>query len=181
MIFCCEPTKAVVDNFMWLDATSKFATITIAIFNLILTIFIFKSNYRKNQVDKEQDRKLQLFKTLVLDHNLKEFYLFFTNLDTSLQKLKVLTLTDSDRQSIINESDSHFISLTRNFIDTLLAIDKNLYDTVLNSTDEFQAELNGSISDKGIVLSHQPKFDEIITQNLTRSKTQILTILYNYR
>lgn len=181
MIFCCEPAKVVVDNWHLLDPISKIATIVIAAFNIGVTFYIFTRNSKKNEAEKEQDRKLQLFKTLVLDHNLKEFYLFYTNLDSTLQKLKVSALSESERQVIIDESDSHFINLSRNFIDSLLAVDNQLYDTVLNCADEFQGELNHSISDKGIVLSHQPKFDEVITQKLTRSKTEILTILYNYR
>jgi hypothetical protein len=181
MIFCCEANKIIVDNGNWLDSVSKIATILIAVFNVILTIYIFTRNNKKNQLEKEQDRKLQLFKTLVLDHNLKEFYSFYSNLSETLSKLRSLSLTEDDKQNIIMESDSHFIQLSRNFIDSLISVDIMLYNSVLNSADEFQAELNQSISDKGIVLSHHPKFDEVITQRLTRSKTEILSILYNYR
>jgi hypothetical protein len=181
MIFHYLVVKDAVDRWHWLDPISKVATILIAVFNIVLTIYIFTRNNRKNQNEKEQDRKLQLFKTLVLDHNLKEFYTFYTDLSSTLVKLKSITISDPERKNIIAESDSHFINLSRNFIDSLLAVDKQLYYAVLNAADEFQAELNNSISDKGIVLSHQPKYDEVITQNLTRSKTQILTILYNYR
>lgn len=181
MILCCEKAKIIQDNWHLLDPIAKIATIVIASLNVVLTIFIFFINFRKNNADKEQDRKLQLFKTFVLDHNLNEFYSFYTNLENTLLQLKMESLTDVDRQRIIDESESHFIKLSRNFIDSLLAIDKELYQKVLDQLDLFQEELNTSISDKGIVLSHQPKYDEIITNKMSRSKTSILTILYNYR
>lgn len=181
MIFCCETSKIVVDNWQWLDPVSKIATICIAGFNIVLTIYIFTRNNKKNQAEKEQDRKLQLFKSLVLDHNLNQFYSFYTDLDLSLQNLKIATLDDLVRQNVISECDSHFINLSRNFIDTLLAVDENLYYTILASADDLQADLNLSISDKGIVLNHLPKFEEVIVQRVTRSKTDILKILYQYR
>lgn len=176
-----EKVRIIQDNSLVLDRISKMSTIVIAALNVFLTIFIFSRNYKKNIADKEQDRKLHLFKTLILDHNLSEFYSFYSNLERTLLMLKKEILSDNERQQIIDESESHFIKLTKNFTDTLLAIDINLHQEVLDRIEKYQEELFTSISDKGIVLSHEPKFDEIITNSMSRSKTSILTILYNYR
>jgi hypothetical protein len=179
---CCEVVNYLPkESTSVLEIISKIATVIIALFNLGFAIYIFRKNFKTNTFEKEKDRKIQLFKTLILDHNLKEFYGFFYKLESCLIKLQKENLSESERTSIISESDAIFIELSRSFTDTLLAVDSNLYNNILDKSDSFQEELNYVISDKGIVLSHLPKFEEQINQKISRFKTDILTVLYNYR
>jgi hypothetical protein len=179
MIICCnhliEPQNESLK--FWSDV----ATIFIAIANLGLTIFIFTIKNRKDDVEKEKDRKIELLKTLVLDHNLNKFYSFFDELDIELLKLKNSGLLDKEKANILENTDELFIELSRKFTDTLLAIDKSLYDSIMDCNDELQKTINDAVGNEGINLTFQPKFDEEITQKVTRHKTEILHKLFQYR
>lgn len=164
-----------------LEFWSNIATIFIAFANLILAIYIFTKKDKKDDVEKEKDRRIQSLKALVLDHNLSKFYNFFDNLDVELIKLKNAEITDNDKANILKNTDNLFIELSRKFTDTLLAVDKLLYDSILNCNDELQKTINDAVGNEGINLSHAPKFDEEINQKVTRFKTKILEILFNYR
>ena len=143
-----------------------------------MTIFL-KS--KKDDDEKEKDRKISWLKTLVLDHNLKHFYEFFNSLEKEFVALKQNALNDTQKQEIDEKIAGHFIVLRRSFIDTLLAVDKTLYDKVLKKMDDYQGIITSSIFDNGINLAHQPKFEEILLNNLTTTKTDVLECLFNYR
>lgn len=155
--------------------------ILIALTNLILAIHFFKTRNKRDDEEKEKDRKIQFLKTLVLDHNMSQFYLFFDNLEKELLRLNNPKITDLEKTDILKNTDNLFIGLSRKFTDTLIAIDKGLYDSVLCCIDNLQTEINDAVGNEGINLSHPPKYDEVITQNITRFKTSIIQKLFNYR
>lgn len=165
----------------YLDIAFKTATIFIALFNLIFAVTIFKVKNKKDQTDKESDRKIQWLKSLILDHNLKYFYSFFESLEGELEHLKNANLSDENKQVIDENVADEFIFLRRKFTDSLLAIDRNLYDKILKSADDLQGEITTTIFDPGIKLSHPPKFQESLTEKLTIFKTDVLETLFQYR
>lgn len=172
-----EPTPTVD----YLDMGFKFATICIAIFNAIFAVKIFWLKTEKDDTEKERDRKIQLLKTLILDHNLKYYYSIFDEIDTELDKLKQNGLSDAQKGEIDSNIGSLFIKLRRKFYDSLLAIDQNLYETIKGHADKLQTHLTNNIFDQGINLSHMPKFDELISEKVTVTKTEITKILFGYR
>lgn len=165
----------------YLDIAFKSATICIAIFNAYFAIKIFKSKNKKDDTEKERDRKIQLLKTLVLDHNFKYFYSIFDEIECELSKLKNPKLTDQDKQSIESNIQDLFISLRRNFYDSLLAIEETLYDNIKNKCDELQSHLSLTIFDQGVNSSHTPKYDDLINEKLIDAKTEIIKTLFGYR
>jgi len=165
----------------YLDIFYKSSTIVIAVFNVGFAVYIFWLKNKKDDSTKEHDRKIDWFKVLILDHNLKHFYLFFENLEVLFIELKTPNLTDIDKQKINDKIGEQFILLRHKFLDTLLAIDIGLYNTVINRSDLFETYLTESIFDPGINLSHKPKFDQILTEPLTTTKTDLLTMLFSYR
>ncbi len=165
----------------YLDTAFKTATICIALFNAYFAIKIFKDKNKKDDAEKERDRKIQLLKTLVLDHSFKNFYTIFDEMEDELLKLKTPNLTDPDKQSIDSKIQDLFIKLRRKFYDSLLAIDEPLYDSIENKCDELQSHFSLTIFDQGINLSHTPKYDDLINEKLIDAKTEIIKILFGYR
>ena len=170
-----------IDYSKLLDVFFKAAMFILAIINLIYAVVIFKAKTKKDDADKERDRKISYLKTLILDHNLKHFYTFFDAIEIKLTPLKTSALNDEQKRVIHETLSEHFIELRRKFIDSLLAIDRDLYNSILLKTDELQTHLSMTMFDPGINLSHRPKFDEVITENLTTTKTEILKVIFAYR
>lgn len=164
-----------------LDVFAKISMVFIAIFNLIFAIFIFYFKNKKDDNEKEKDRRLVWLKSLILDQNLKYFYEFFDLLEVDLIKLKEPNLIDDDKISIETKIADHFIKFRRKFIDLILAVDEQLYDKFINSSDELQEHITRAIFDSGINLSHSPKFDEILSEKLTTTKTDLVKMFFDYR
>lgn len=165
----------------YLDISFKAATIIIALANLALVIKFFKVNTEKEDIEKEKDRKILWLKTLVLDNNLDYFYQFFDNVEVVLNGLKTENHQDDFKKDIDEKIGDHFIILRRKFTDSLIAIDENLYTQVLNCFDVLQTHITESIFDNGINLAHQPKFEEIILEKITSTKTSVIKTLFCYR
>ncbi|MDI9337175.1 MAG: hypothetical protein QM539_01985 [Alphaproteobacteria bacterium] len=171
-----------INNLMTnIDILSKIGTVTIAILNLCFAIKIFYFKDKKDDKEKEKDRKMQLLKTLILDHNLKHYYSIFDDIKRNVEELKTDNLIEEKKQEEDKCLESSFIQFRNNFYDFLLAIDVDLYNGIKNEADILQAHLTNTIFDAGINLSHQSKFDELITQKISESQSKIIEILFKYR
>jgi hypothetical protein len=165
----------------YLDVTFKFAMIIVAGTNVYFAHKFFNFKNKKDDADKEKDRKINWLKTLILDHNLKHYYLFFDDLEKELDKLKVLNLSVLDKQTIDENNAILFISIRRRFIDILLVVDKKIYTKVQNLFDKLQEELTDTIFNQGINLTHLPKFDDEIMSRISSTKTDVIKEIFNYR
>ncbi len=164
-----------------LDYVFKFATVSIALFNVIFTIVLFRKKDKKENVDKEKERKIQLLKNLVLDYSLGYFYEFFEKIDEDLLLLKNDKIVEAEKKEINEKLGVNFVLVRRKFIDSLIAIDKVLYGDILHKLDELHDHFTNVIFDPGINLSHTPKFNELILEHLTIAKTDVLKTLFQYR
>ncbi len=173
--------EQVINYMNILDIAFKSATICIAGFNAFFAVKIFRLKDKKDETEKEKDRKIQLLKTLVLDHNLKNYHSIFDNIDEQLILLQQPNLTNDDKQIIDTSIADLFIQLRRKFYDSLLAIDDTLYEIIKGKADALQTYITETIFDPGVNLTHIPKFDELISQKMTTTKTEIIKKLFNYR
>ena len=128
----------------------------------------------------KKNRKLSLLKILILDYNMQHLYQFFEDLKIESKKLTVNNLDDVAKKEINEKMLSYGNELRQKFIDPFLAIDSNLYNNILHSVDELQDSMTNTIFDEGINLSHAPKFNELITSEITKTKTQIIKLLFEY-
>lgn len=167
-------------NISILDAVYKIATVCIAFINVLLVIYIFIRNTNKDTKNIEKNRKLSLLKILILDYNMQHLYQFFEDLKMESKKLTVNGLDDDAKKEINEKMLSYGNELRQKFIDPFLAIDSNLYNNILHSVDELQDSMTNTIFDVGINLSHAPKFDELITSKITKTKTHIIQFLFEY-
>lgn len=163
-----------------LDTIYKIATVCIALANIILVFYIFHKNNNKDERNGEKSRKINLLKTLILDYNMKYLYDFFDKVKEETDKLKAPVLQVSEKTSINNEVILLNSKLRQKFTDVFLAIDENIYNEILTSTDALIDGFTESIFNQGINLSHEPMFNDLITSKITTTKTHIIKTLFNY-
>lgn len=164
----------------FLQETNSVANVIIALVNIILLIYFFIRNNRKNDVSNEKSRKINLLKTLVLDYNMGKFYDFFNGACEVTKKLQATGLSVEAKSHINEEVADLITNFRQNFIDLFIAVDMNLYNNILIKTDSFVDGLTDTIFDEGINLSHKPKFEESITKEIRESKTEIIKLLFSY-
>ncbi|MBT1308194.1 hypothetical protein JQN08_13190 [Phocaeicola dorei] len=169
-----------LQNISILDTIYKIATVCIAFINVCLVIYIFVRNNNKDNKNSEKNRKMSLLKTLILDYNMKYLYLFFEDLRKETNKLTVANLSNDAKREINEKLLLYGNELRQKFIDPFLAIDSKLYDNILHSIDILLDNMTNSIFDEGINLSHAPKFEELIINKITNTKTHIIKLLFEY-
>lgn len=169
-----------LQNISILDTIYKIATVCIAFINVCLVIYIFVRNNNKDNKNSEKNRKMSLLKTLILDYNMKYLYLFFEDLRKETNKLTVANLSNDAKREINEKLLLYGNELRQKFIDSFLAIDSKLYDNILHSIDILLDNMTNSIFDEGINLSHAPKFEELIINKITNTKTHIIKLLFEY-
>lgn len=169
------------DNVLSLDGFYKISMICIACFNLCFAIYIFFVKIRKDNDANEKNRKISLLKSLVLDYNMVNLYEFFDFIDVETKKLQQLDLSDIQKKTINDKLIEYGKVLRQKFTDTLIAIDKKLYDEIIKSTDNLLDNFTEHIFDEGIILSHIPMFEQKITKSIFETKTNIIKLLFNYK
>ena len=169
-----------LQNISILDTIYKIATVCIAFINVCLVIYIFVRNNNKDNKNSEKNRKMSLLKTLILDYNMKYLYLFFEDLRKETNKLTVANLSNDAKRELNEKLLLYGNELRQKFIDPFLAIDSKLYDNILHSIDILLDNMTNSIFDEGINLSHAPKFEELIINKITNTKTHIIKLLFEY-
>lgn len=155
-------------------------TLAISIVNLCLIIYIFLKNNKKNDTTYEKNRKINLLKTLVLDYNISKFYEFFSHVYSKAKLVNVANLSLEDKAKINDEINDLTTDFRQSFIDLFIAIDINLYNKILEKTDSLIDGITNSIFDEGVNLSHKPKFDVLIVEEIRKSKTEIIKIMFSY-
>ena len=109
------------------------------------------------------------------------FYEIFDKIEDCLQALRQPNLSDSEKGKIDSATADFFIALRRQFYDSLLGIDNNLYNKVKDRSDKLQGDISLAIFDPGVNLSFQAKFDELLTEKIINCKTAIISDLFSYR
>lgn len=168
------PPKSTLENFYFI------ATLIIAAVNVGLIIYVFVKNNKKEEAKVEKKRKISLLKTLVLNYNLDKLYHFFETVCEKTNLLRDVHLTDEDKVKINEDLVDQTTIFRQNFIDLFIAIDKTLYDEILTKADALVDGLTDQIFNEGINLSHPPKFEEVISKEIRKTKADIIKILFSY-
>lgn len=161
-----------------LDYSYKIAMVLIAIFNAVLTIYIFCSNNKKNEARQEANRKISLLKTLILDYNLSVFYESFRALENILSRLKN---QKCNKKMVEKELQIEFRKLNEQFINFLGAVDSTLYQSLLELCDKCRDELVRSLFDRGVNLWDSKKYEDLIIKPLRATKQKMISDLFNYK
>lgn len=128
----------------------------------------------------EQNRKLELFKTLVLDQSMTLFYKFFSDFSDESENLLTAD-TIEEKKEIDQKLQKQTRNFRQRFIKLLSAIDEQLYNEILCATDSLMDPITEAIFNQGINLKHGPMFDEKITKVISENQVKMIKILFNYK
>lgn len=163
-----------------LDSIDKIANIIIALFTLAFSVYIFYFSTTKDDEKESKNRKTDSLRTIVLEHNLKKLFNFYEQTMNLMNPLIEKVHTDEDKQEINNNLQSNLTQLRLEFTDLFLAVDKELYNSIKDSTDLLIDDLTNKMFDEGINLNYKPKFDQEITTSISKSKTETVRHLYEF-
>ena len=161
-----------------LDVVYKIAMILIAAFNAWFAYTIHKLKNKKEDDFKEADRKIALLKTLILDYNLKFVYEFFDNLEAHLSGLNE---RKADKRAIESHIQADFKRLNEKFVNLLSAVDRKLYDKILDISDSCRDKLVTNIGNEGVNLYVEAQYKNLIKKPYDDIKTTILSELFGYK
>ena len=66
----------------------------------------------------------------------------------------------------------------RDFITLINVVDKSLSQELISLTDALVDGITETIFDEGVNLKHKPKFDELISQRISKNRVDFLSKLY---
>lgn len=161
-----------------LDVFYKIAMIFIAAFNAWFAYTIHKLKNKKEDDFKEADRKIALLKTLILDYNLKFVYEFFNNLEAHLSGLNE---READKRAIESHIQADFKRLNEKFVNLLSAVDRKLYDKILDISDSCRDKLVTNIGNEGVNLYVEAQYKKLIKKPYDDIKRTILSELFGYK
>lgn len=162
----------------WVDTVSAIATAVIAIFDVVLTILVFYLTRKDNKAVEEKHQRFGLMHSLILEYNISRLYDFYDKVSDECAKL-----LQSDEKSVKDEVNSVVKSEAKKFrlrfLTLFVVIDPALYKSLLEATDKLVDGITDAIYNPGIKLNYEPKFDEEISQKISKSRTDVLTILFH--
>lgn len=168
----------------FIDICYKISMIIIALFNFFyaykLNMFKKKKDEEKEtneKIQKEKERKISLLKGLVLDHNLKHLYIFFTNIENDLSLLKK---KEADKKQIEQQIQIRFKELGENFIISLSAAVPHLGKSIQDYSDEMRDSLINNIADEGINLWVEHYYNDKIKMVVDSGKVKMIKALFDY-
>ena len=164
-----------------LDALHKLGVVLIALFNLIFSIYLYKTNKINQKIKDMKVNRQNLLNILILNHKLNDFYKIFACIHTECQILLNTEIGEEKRKEQANgELEELFIQLNLEFITTLRAVDIKLSDEILSISDTLQSKLSENIFDNGVNLHVRDKYDELIQTPISNAEIEILKKLYEF-
>jgi hypothetical protein len=175
-----DAPKADSDLFEIVRTISIVITLIFSLINLIYAVRIFNYKDKKDDLLKENELRLSAFRSLVLDYHLDKFYGFFENVEKHLLKLRQPTLS-IDKKRKINETIVEELSATRRaFVNLLSAVNEKLYYDTLRDLDEMIDGFTNRIFDEINDLSNETVFQQLISNELSRTRTKALKRFLTY-
>ena len=163
------------------DITFNICTIVCTIINVVLVYHIYKQGNKRDDEKTENQHRINMFQVLILNYNIQCLYDFYNELINTVNTLQTPELSEKQKieinDKIVNEIG---IAFRVKFVDCLNAISPSLYKEILEQLDSLTDDITVAIFDEGIKLSHKPKFDELITAKIFRTKTEMLRRIFEY-
>ncbi len=179
-----SPLRVVVEGLSDINSPGvsewifNIATLIIAIAGLIISIIVFSKERKDSNNQSEASRKLELMKTLILDHNMPHFYSIFERLLKSVERLKERTC---DKAEVEEDIQSILRNLNETVILSFIAIDQSLYESLIIESDNCRDNLVNSLSDEGLNLYVESKYKQHVLDHINNAKKHIISKIYNYR
>lgn len=167
----------------WLDVVYQIAMIIVGIVNLCFAFYIFFYQDRKEKLHiRLQDRKYML-ENFILKFKLECFYDSFKQLlmeSSSLIDETNKNNLENTKKDVESKYQEIFSNLRIYFIESLSAIDNNLYMSILSDADALQGKLSEALFDDGVNLNKKAKYDELIQKPIFAYQGKMLKTLCDF-
>ena len=160
-----------------IEIIEKFSTITIALFTLVFSWYIFEHQSKKDK----NDLKLDWFKLIIIETKFESFFDFFKKLSKTLDELKLDNLTLEKRSEINTKILDELSDLQLDFVSLLLSVDKLLYECVKTQFDDLVDGLTLKLSNDDLSLNENETFKKEISTHVADYKTQILKMFVDFK
>jgi|SRR6218665_100185 len=163
------------------------AQVIIAAVNIGLIIYIYISdkNHKQRETVAENQKssnliKLQGFKDFVVAPNFVHLQLFFSNLLLLNARFTTDIISEESNLEINSYIKSEVSKFRINFNDSILNINRPLFDFIKAKIESLSDELITTISDSNIDLSNSDNFERYIAAQIRYTKNEIVSALVNY-
>lgn len=142
-------------------------------------------NLAKSQREAEELRaqtiRLQWYKDLVISPNIQRLNEFYETLHGISQKITTPNLDDTQKRELIEEVKEAQRQVRKTLVDSILPINDELHDKVLECLDQLVDQITVAIDDDTLKLSNLTVNEQQIGQPVRLSKRNIFTLIYGYR
>lgn len=160
-----------------LDMILAIAMAIIAVVNIGLTIYIFRTGRKDSSKSELMTRQFELLQTLVLNSNIDRLYDFYKSVAKHCEAL--MSHNDRTTKKKVNDAViAEQAAFRRDFITLISVVDKTLSQELKVLTDSLVDGITEAIFDEGVNLKHKPKFEELISQSISKNRVDFLSKLY---
>lgn len=188
VIYCLFETIDKTTSDWELADLSNVAQVLIAFANMYLVyhVFTYEKKYRKTSKDDEDVKntksiKIQGFKDFVVTPNFSHLQDFFINLLTLKQKITSPIINDALSIELNNFIKSEVSKFRINFNDTILNVNRDLFDNIKVKIENLNDKLILVISDGHYDLTDPNLFQEHISSPINYTKNEIVALLISYK
>ncbi len=164
------------------------AQVIIAVINVILAFYVFIYQKKQNKESdlktaklNEQNIKLQWFKELIIQPNIKHLENFFEHLE-SLKSW--ITSDDMNEEKIINLNRTVNDAAAKfriDFYDIMLKINDELYKNIKTEIENLVTILTTAFSNDEHKLTNEKTYNREILEPIRYAKHNIITLIFNYK
>ena len=160
-----------------MDSILAIAMAVIALANIFLTFYIFMQGRKDTSESVNKQRKFELVQSLILNNRLPLLYSFYDAVANECRRL--LVKNDQQTKLAVNETNMALLKRFRqDFVMPFNVVDHELFVSLKETADDLIDGITEVIFDEGINLKHEPKFNEMITEPLSRNRNAMLSKLY---
>lgn len=181
------PVRVILENTSELTSTGWFewimniATLVIALFGLIMSIIVYYKQKKDAEALNDSSRKLELFKTLVLDDNISQFHEIFKSLKQATDRLKELDYDQNHRDEAESAVQSNLRALNEEILSLFRAISNDLYNNLLIESDKCRDNIIESLADDTIKLHVLDNYKENILSHINNARESMIRLIYEYK
>jgi hypothetical protein len=152
------------------------AQVIIAITNLFLAYYVFV--YQKTQSQKGV--KLQWFKELIIQPNLKYLHQYYDNLEKLKTKISTDVLSEDEILELNRFINDESKAFRTSFCDAVLHVDKTLYEKIKANSADLVSKLTTTISDDEHKLTNPKTLDREILEPIRYARNNVLAMIFKY-
>lgn len=159
------------------------AQLVIAAINIYLVIKIFGFEQKQKKLDRKNESKsikLQGFKEFVISPNFVHLQNYFSNLLMLRQRITMPVLDEDLAIDLSNSVKLEASKFRLNFYDSILNINREMYESIKEKTQELSDTLIHAINDENCDLTSDEIFEENFLLPINYAKNEIVALLVNY-